>query len=198
MIDVACEDLFGGHVEKCPHSHSGLCFAFGADQAGNSEVCQLHFALGADEDVGGFDVAMDHVLTVNVSETCKSMNHDRNRFFQREPFLLSDHVFDVVAFDVLHDEITTMLVFEGVFPLNDIGVFQGGEGFGFCKEAIPQRRVGHEFAVEHLDGDGLFRHDVNAVKDLPHATGPQRPEHAILSAYDRGLWRVRHRTFPQQ
>lgn len=50
-------DLFGRNVKRSPHHHAG------------AQVHQFDLALAGEKDIVGFDVAMDHVLFVEISQS---------------------------------------------------------------------------------------------------------------------------------
>ena len=54
---------------------------------GEAEVCDFEFLLASDEDVGGFEVAVDDVLAGEVEVAREDLGHVLGRLFLGEPLL---------------------------------------------------------------------------------------------------------------
>ena len=152
-------------------------------QLREAEIENLDAAAGQD-DVGGFEIAMDDALGVSGGERVGDLDGVRQHTLSSGmgPCLIS--VRESVALDELHDQVIRANVVERA----DVGVVERGDGLGFALKAVA------ELARGNFDGDGPAEAGVGAAVDLAHAAfaeegidaiGPERV--AGLSA-GSGAW----------
>lgn len=180
------KDLFGGHIQEGADGHTDLGLALAADDLGDPEVCEFDDAIFADEEIGRLEVAVDDAAFVGVLEAHERLQGDGDGFFKREAFLTTHPLFGIFAFNELHDQIEVTVFFEGVLPLDDIGMFEAGEDAGFREEAFTDLGVFGMLLVEHLDGDGLLGHLMETEEDGTHSTGTEFALDDVLSSKDKG------------
>lgn len=158
-IDGFALELFRGHVLQ----GSGD-FAAGGDGGdggvggggdgldGEPEIEELD-ALFGEQNVAGFEVAVDDAFFVGGIEGVEDLGGDGESFVDRQGAGKGR------AVDVLHDEIVRADVVEGA----DVGVVEGGNGAGFGVEAVGESLFGE------LDGDEAFQAGVACFPDFAHA-----------------------------
>jgi hypothetical protein len=127
---------------------------------------------------------VDDTFAVDALKPCEGLDGKDDGIFEGDLAVLFQSILDVVAFDVLHDQVEAGFVFDGVFPLDDIGVFHACKDTGFAEEAFAYDFVIDEAGVEHFDGDGLFGKHVDAVENGAHPSGTQFFDDFVLSAND--------------
>ena len=64
-VRLSCDPL-RSHVVRCADERIGI--AFGSKLAAHSEIAQFDLAVSAQEDIAGFDVSVDDLLAVEVSQ----------------------------------------------------------------------------------------------------------------------------------
>jgi hypothetical protein len=118
-------------------------------------------AIGGEEDVGGFEVAVDDALFVGGFEGFGDLFGYRERFGDGQGAL------ERGAFDVFHDDGVLFEAEDG----GDIGVVEGGEGLGFALKAGEVIGVVGEGGGEDFDGDFAVEFVVAGFVDFAHAAG---------------------------
>jgi hypothetical protein len=136
----------------------------------------------ADHHVVRRDVAMDHVLAVEVAERQQRLVRDLES--QRDPrrALHAEELRQVDPVDVLHDEIGGPLVVEGeVQDLADVRVLEPGRRPRLLEEPALQVLVGDGVGPHDLDDPDLVEQAVPDAVDRPHAALAQAVEDLVLS-----------------
>ena len=176
--------LFGGQVVDRPQHPLVLAVGLlhvGACQAGQPHVDDLHHPLPVDQQVGRFDVAMDHVLLVPVRQAVGRLPDMVRGGLEVQRPLRIDHLLKVLPVDVLHDdEIAAAFGVDAVRP-DDVGMVEGGDGSGLGEE--PFQGVG---VLADLPGKDFQRHsavhlDVFAEEHASHAAAPQQFDQLVLT-----------------
>lgn len=176
-------DLFRAGVAGCEEAHAGdggRRGIGGAGKFGDAEVEEFGGAFGRDEDVAGFEIAMDDHAFVGVLDGGADLLEELEPGAEGELALLA--VFgDGLAFDEFHDEVgEAVFVGAAIEEAGDVGVVEGGEDLPFEAEA-----GGGFFRVQpvadEFDGDGLAIGVVVAfgAVDLAHAAAGDEGSDAI-------------------
>ena len=108
---------------------------------GQAEVGDLGRAVGGEEDVGRFEVAVDHAALVGRMHGPRQRLHQRRRLTGRlrdAPQLR----FQAAAGHELQGEVRAALVFAYFIDADDVGVFQAGQRFGLAAKASRLARAG--------------------------------------------------------
>ncbi len=122
-----------------------------------SEIEQLHAGFG-DENVGGFQIAMNHARAVRNVQRVADLYRvfegpvERQRSLQRR------------AVHVLHDEVVGSNVVERA----DVGMIQRRDGPSLALEPL------REGFLRHLDRDDAVEASVTSFVDVAHAAAPKR------------------------
>ena len=99
-----------------------------------SEVGDFDFAFFGDEDIFGFDIAVDDTGFSGGFESGGDLTHDVECGGEIEFTAFAKESCEVAALNVfLGDEVESVFVSDGV-DLNDIGVVQAGRHHGFLAE----------------------------------------------------------------
>ena len=137
-----CDGLFGGHVVDRPQRALVLfdrAFGVAAGNAGHTHVEDFDNALLIDQQVGRFDVAMDHVSAVGVCQTLGRLADVVDRLCNLQGAVGFDSPLQVLPLDVLHHYVVTVSLFVDVVGVNDIGVVQSGDCPGLGEEPLDGR-----------------------------------------------------------
>src|SRR5439155_7024879 len=144
-------------------------FVFGVP--GETEVHELGFAFGIEQDVQGLDVAMQKVLLQRGIQSGGDLDaHVEHGEFRNSAELL-DTAVEAAVIGQFHHQVGDAFEFiEGV-NMYDIRVIEGGAGARLAVEAFEHLRVFGHFALEQLYGDIAFQCDIEGAEDCAHAAG---------------------------
>src|SRR5690606_30228142 len=142
-------------------------------QFGDAEVEQFGEASGGDENVRGFDVAVDHQTAVCIGDGSAHFAKRLDAFADARAARVAKLV-DALAVDPLHHQVEEAL--RGFAPVDEAGnagVVRVCEDLALAAEAGARVGAG-EAAGQHLDGDILFdlAIDPTSAVDDRHATAP--------------------------
>ncbi len=170
-VHLAAFDLFGGHVRGASEDLPRRGDALRVEQLGDPEVSQLDddaivapvstgllggHAIGAggggamlDQDVFGLDVAVHDAARVGVGDGAEQVEADGGGDLRRHRATALEELAESGSANQLDDEVLVGLVgLADVEDLDDVGVMQLGDGFGFRVEAR------HDLAAEVAQGGG--------------------------------------------
>ena len=84
MVQRFAHGLFGGHVRRGSRSANALLRAGAVDHAGQPEIHNFGHAAIGDDDVRGFNVAMDDMTGVRFGEPARYLTTDVESLRERE------------------------------------------------------------------------------------------------------------------
>ncbi len=99
-----------------------------------SEVGDLEGAIGRKEDIGGFEVAVDHLVLVG-NMHCAGKNFDDPGGLVDRLGLAVDLLGEAAAREIFEREIRQAVLLADFEDLDDVGVFDRGDRFRFRVEA---------------------------------------------------------------
>ena len=168
--------LFGGHVvegseEGTDFGSGGGGVEVGVGGFGEAEVEDFGLAGVGDEDVGGFQIAVDDALGVGVVDGVGDEGDEGEAFAKGEVFRLGVGV-EREAVDELHGEVGLetegRVLSSGVEDGGDIGMLEKSEDFGFEVEAFEGGR-GKVAGTNDLEGDDAVGLLLDGFVDRAHA-----------------------------
>ena len=141
--------------------------------AGDAEIGQLHDPAGGNQDVGGFDVAVNHTPLMGERQGGQHLgdrvdgpgNFDGpalQRLFQRD------------AVHQFHNHDQAAVHAQGGVECCDIRMLQAGMYFDFAQKPIRQAGILIQVRKHHLHGLFPFRQAVPHAKHLTHAAAAQK------------------------
>ena len=185
--------LLGRDVGGRPHHGPGVGERRLPAGPGDAEVGHLHRAVGTDDDVAGLDVPVDDTGAVGGAERCAHLLGDADGVAGGEPAVLPDHLGEVVALGILHDDEVGVAVDAVVVDLGDVRVGEGGCRQGLTAEALDEVGGVGEPRGEHLDGDESAQAVVGREVHLTHtADGDALTQGVALGDPDGGARLDRH------
>jgi hypothetical protein len=119
----------------------------------------------------GLEVEVNDAVVVRGSERLGGLADDIYRIEQVQPLIARQHVFEALAFQVLHHEVDR---FVGgcaeVGHVDDIRVPNLARGARLVQELVDRALSSGKAVVKDLDRDGPAQHHVLALVDDPHPT----------------------------
>ncbi|KPC72193.1 hypothetical protein ADL26_15230, partial [Thermoactinomyces vulgaris] len=104
---------------------------------GDAEVGQVHVAVGSEEDVAGFDVAVDDAVAVGVVQRPGGLGDDVGGLGEVEPALFEQQPLEVVV-GAGHDEVEQAVVVlaGGGEHVHDVGVLEVRHELDLAEEPL--------------------------------------------------------------
>ncbi len=137
------------------------------------------FAVGSDQNVRRFDVAMDDELPVSELHRCADIAEQRDAFFDAQ-LALRGVAQQRFAVDIFHREIRTSIVGDAaVEQARDVRMFETRENLALAQEAR-LHRVGIHAALDDFQRGALFELSVGAFGEQhdAHAAAAEFAQHA--------------------
>ena len=148
-------------------SEVALVDGFAEEGPGQTEVQDLHPAVGGDLDVG-------------LLKTVGDLTRDLQGFFQGKRSLF-DAKGEVLALGQLHHQKPVALELLDPVEPGDVGVVQRGEGAGFSTETSDPFRIVEQLVGKDLEGDLTIQLGVTGAVDLTHAASAEQVEDLEVS-----------------
>jgi len=181
-VNVGCgpdgvpADLFGGQVGGGPDHQSGVGDLGGIGHRGDAEVAQVRAVVFIEEHVGGFDVAVDHTVCVDVGQGVGQVD-TQLRGLRSGQRVLPKPVSQGAPGHQLHHEERASVLLAGVVEGHQTGVAQPGEGSDL---AVLAARVGGGYpAQEEFDRDRPAQHLIVRPVHLCCTPTPEQRPHQV-------------------
>ena len=150
----------------------------GIERLGQTEIEHLDEPVGADLDVGRFQVAVDDAAVVRRFERLGDLAGDVERLVERQGAHI-DPQGQRRPIDQLHDQRRRV---GGILQPDDVGdvrVIQRGQDPRFATESGETFAVPGDIGAQHLDGDIALQLAVAGAVDLAHAAGAEGRENRV-------------------
>ena len=154
--------------------------AFGFEQLGDAEVEQAHLALRGDQDVGGFEIAVDHQVGMCMLHRQQHLAKQRDALAHTQALRVAP-ARQGLAIDVFERQPGLPVArHTGVVEAGDVGVAQRREDVALAVEA-DREGLAPGPRVRQLDGDPALQRTVVALgqPDFGHAALAQRTHQAV-------------------
>ena len=135
---------------------------------GAMPVRHLHVSVAGDQDVVGFNVAVNESLFVGRLERQANSFGDVECLRDRQPALLTQYLLQVATFDVLHHDVMHVAVGPDVKYVHDVRMGKAGRRLGLTPEAFDEVGVRGVLGPEHLDRDASAEDTVARAIDDGH------------------------------
>ena len=175
-VVVLAAGLFGGEIRPGP-DHGAALGEVGVSgvEACQAEVDDAGGAVGVEEDVVGFEVAVEDAALVGVLDAEGGLRDQSGGVEGREG-AAAEALGEGAAFDQLGGEVGVAALEAGVEEAGDVGVVEAAGDVGFALEAAPRARVDLE---QDLEGDVLPAGGVERAVDDPEPASPQLVEELV-------------------
>jgi hypothetical protein len=128
---------------------------------------------------------MDDAQLVRRGKSGRDLARDDHGAAQRQRPLVADHLAEVLAFHVLHDdERTAVLRHVQVVHAHRVGMLQAARDHGLVAEAAQEVLVVGQAVVHDLDGAHLPEGEVSGPVHRGHPPRPQLAEDLVLAPED--------------
>ncbi len=161
----------------------------------DAEVAEDGLPAPTQQDVGRFDVAVDHPLAVGVGQSIQHVEHNAHDLTPNH--VLATHAVVVearrerVAFKQFHDHVVHVVLHVEVEDLDDIGVTKRRYGLRLALEARLPRLVGgcvsseclivHQVGTQDFDRHVTVELRVISAIDARHPAPPKRLQDAVFA-----------------
>ena len=135
-----------------------------------AEVDNFGRVIGIEENVAGFDVAVDQApAPKSAFQPVGDRDADFDSFQFRDPAQLGYLVIERATGNVLgHHVIDVLVLSEGV-DLDDVRVIEGGGNLHFAQESGEELPIGDKVRFQDLDGHHAVQGDIPSEINSPHA-----------------------------
>ena len=148
-------------------------------------------ALG-DEEVGGFDVAMNDALSVSGIEPIGNLNGDIEEPVKFKG-LTADEVLERNAVEKFHDDVRFAVLLTNVMNGADVGMVEGGGGLRFPFEARKRLGVFGHVVGQEFERDAAMQAGVVRFINNPHTTAAESFDDPVMgNGLPNESVRVRH------
>lgn len=186
VVNLGAFGLFGGKVSGCTEEDTFFGLPFGVvEKFGDAEVKDfgdgLSFAV-FDEDVGGFEVAVDDALAVGVVDDFKDWEKQGFEVGESEASAMLFGVGrEVESINPIHDDAEDALLIDQVETTDKMGMTQSELELGFAMKASAFFGGLTVFLEENFDRDGLGHVDVFSSVHKGHPSAPDAFKESVLS-----------------
>ena len=189
---VVTGGLLGGHVgrgaEQAGVGRQGQARLVRQDRLGQAEVHDARLAVGGDQDVRGFQVAVDHAALVRVLHGAAHRLHELEDLHLGE-LVLVDVVVEAYAVDELHGVVVHALVCAAVVHACDVGVLKSRGELDLALEIGAGLGRGERAGGQELQGDLAVRAQLLGTPDHTHAALAQLARDAVALDLGHALGR---------
>ena len=157
-VERSAFDLLGGEIGGCAREAAlARGPALLVESPGQSEVGEIDVLVLVEQDVGGFDVAVDEAVCVcGVEGVCGLVAEGQGAARVERPFGVQE-CSQVGSLDVAHREIEASVDVTCVVDRDDVRVLERHRKFCFVSEAIAEAFVEGELGRHQLERDGSFQ-----------------------------------------
>ena len=198
-VEALAADLLGRDVAERPDP---AAVAGGAGVRGHAlgepEVGQVGVVVGAEQDVGGLDVAVDDAARVRRVERAGHLGDDVRRAGRVAGGARRARACAGRRLDVAHRDVERPVVaLARVVDRDDVGVVDRRRGARLADEAIAEVGVLGELRGDELQRDRAIEVELERSIDHPHAAAARDPQDAVAGELV-SLVQAGHRAFVQE
>lgn len=166
--------LFRRNIFRRTHKDAGACQAFFAVLFGlrNAEIGQEHVPGGVNQNILRLDVAMHRALRMRVIQRLRHRLDNRHGCAQPERAVLLQHSVERTPVDVLHCEVTQVLLLSHIEDFDDVGVVQVPGSDRFALESPGEFGIRTQMRRKHLECNNPLQRGVQCPVDPRHTAAP--------------------------
>ncbi|MNS80588.1 hypothetical protein D3C72_1142750 [compost metagenome] len=166
-VDVHAPRLLRAHVARGADGEASLG-ELGAviQRLGDAKVREHRRAVGAEQDVGRFHVAVHQPLAVGITQRLGDLPHVQQALLGCKPG--GDALLEGAAGQVLHGHVVQLADVADVMDGGDVRVRQPRQGAPFAQEALAEGRVGGKARGHHLQRHLALQRALGGQVDAGH------------------------------
>src|SRR5262249_14272759 len=169
-VDGITACLLGRDVVRATEDRAGLRHTgLDVEPSRDAEVRHLGRALAVDEDVLRLDVPMDESVQVGERKRLGDLDGELERLANAQPPSPDDQLLQVLAGDVLEDDVLATVVRAPVDHRHDVRMLELRDGARLALEAVEELGFTVVLLVEDLDRDVSLEERVVRLVDARHA-----------------------------
>jgi hypothetical protein len=153
----------------------------------NSEVGEQNSAIFGDEDVAGFDIAVNEARRVGSVKTRCHRRTDVNGEFGPEAFLTIENLTQTSSLNQLHDDCLTTVMFEHIVNRHDVRVIETRHGDCLTAEALCNNSIGCEIGFQPFHRNPAIKLLIDCHPDLRHSALANATVEAITTSEHLGV-----------
>jgi hypothetical protein len=190
-VKFAALHLFGGHIGRRSHDPYGAGHTFTRQDFGDPKIRDFGAPILSHQDVGGFQIAVDHLVPMRVIKRLGHLPHDIKGLVVGQGDARFENFLQGLTRDHFHYDATGLafLIIEGVVNGDDGGVRQAAGRPDFAHEhflravaSFLRRRAEGDYLQGHLAADG----GVGSFVDHPHRAPAQLGNDVVPSDFLHG------------
>lgn len=183
-VDRLALDLLGSHVMWGAQRHSGARNRLRGN-FGNAEIGDLGNTVAADDDVGGFHIAMHHALCVGMVEAGSGLFENREQQFHGRFVRRAQNLGEVLALYELHHYVGEVVLLPNLINRDDVGMGKNPGRLRFAVEPLFQELPLVVFLylaqVNRLDRHGPLNEAIHPTVNHTHSAAPKLAEDLVVS-----------------
>lgn len=187
VVDVVADRLLRRDVVGAADERALLRdLVVAVERLGQAEVGHLDDPLGAQHEVRGLHVAVDHPGPLRGAQAVRDLDHGLARLLGRHRLAPPEDRVEVAAAHPLHGEVERLLASRGRAPADvvdgdDVRVAELRLRARLAQEAVDHPGLAGHVAPQHLDGHGAVQRGVPRGVDLSHAPlAEARLDHEVI------------------
>ncbi len=148
-IDLLAARLLRAHVARRAHGKSGLGeLGTVVQRLGDTEVRQHRGAVGAEQNIRRFDVAVHQPLGMRIAQGRGDLADQGHALLRRQPG--SDTLFERAVGQVLHGHVIQLTDIADVMDGHRVRVGQARQGLALAQETLAKTRISRQRRRHHL------------------------------------------------
>ena len=180
-VDLLAARLLGRDVLARADDGPRDRHALDVDRARDAEVGHLRLAVLVEQHVLRLHVAVDEPAAVGEGERPRHLEGHEDRVAHREPAGALEQLLQVLALDVLEDDVLTALVLATVDDRDDVRMAELGNRACLAAEALDVLLVRRELLVEDLDRDDSVEQPVMRVPHGRHSAASDERQELVAT-----------------
>ena len=123
---------------------------------------------------------MNHIPLVRIAQPLAHLDDDVRLIQQTQLPARCQRGLQILAFQVLHDQIRVPVKVAQVVHSHNVGMNQAGQRLGLDEKPLQQRGILREPAGDHLDGDGSIEVGIVGLVHNSHAAASNDVDNVIF------------------
>ena len=189
-VDLSGADLLGRQIRGGAEDDAGRGDAGFGDGAHQPEIGHFHVAGVGDQDVLGFDVAVDEPCAVRGAEAAEGGDADRGDGVRGHGAAFAQQLAEAAAANQFHHQESDVVVDALVVHRDQSGMTQSGDGARLELETAQELRIADVPRIHHLDRHAPPQPQVGADVHRRHAAARDGGVDSVAALQDPAQERI--------